>query len=73
MPLGSVVGNGEGEVGLPAGVVEIVVVEVDRAVLLRGVGEVAFVARPVGAGHRPGGEIDCRAVERVGRAVDRPG
>src|SRR3954469_15573869 len=44
---GQLLGDSEGEIDVPAGIVEIVGVEVDGAVLLRGVVDIALVTGPV--------------------------
>jgi hypothetical protein len=62
-------GHREREVVRPAGVVQIVLVEVDRAVLLRGPRPVHLGAGPVEARHRPRRAVHGLAVEPVGGAV----
>ena len=68
-----VVGYVEGDRGLPAGVVEVVVVEVDGAVLLGPPCPVVLLAGPVPALHGAGRQVDQQAVA-AGRAdVDGAG
>jgi hypothetical protein len=67
-------GHRELEVRLPPAVVEVVVVEVYGAVLLRRVDEVLFEPLPVPAGHRPRRLVDARAVQpRTGDVADAVG
>ncbi len=54
----------------PLRVVQVVVVEVDRAVLVRGVPEVRLAARPVVARHGPGRAVGADGVEAAARDVD---
>ena len=57
------------EVGLPADVLHVVVVEVDGAVLAGGESEAGLGAGEVVAGHAAGGHVDGLAVEAVGAGV----
>ena len=59
------VGNGEREVDVPAGIVEVVVMEMDRAVLLGRVPPAHFLAGPVVARHRARRQIDDDAIETI--------
>ena len=59
----------EDDIGLPAGIVEIVVVKMDRAVLSRRAPPIELGGIPVPALHRPGGKIDQPSVEAVGGPV----
>ena len=58
-----VVGDGEGEVGFPAGVEQIVIVEVDCAVLLGCLGPACVAAVPVPARDGAGRLVDDDTVE----------
>ena len=62
----------EREVGIPAAVVEVVVVEVDGPVLPGGVAPAVLLAGPARALHRSGGEVDELAVPSVRPAIDHP-
>ena len=66
-------GNGELEVHCPARVLEIVVVEMDAAVLFRTTPEIGFVAAPVVAGHGARRHICEPAVQAVRRSVGQLG
>ena len=63
---------GEGEIDLPARVVDVVLVEVDRAVLLRRVLPVHLAAVPAPAGDGAGRQVDQAAVQSVGGEIGRP-
>lgn len=69
-PAGGVGGEGEVEVRLPSGVVEIVLVKVDGAVVLGFVPPVVVLTGPGVTGDGAGGKIDGAPVEPVWRAVD---
>ncbi len=53
-----VVGNHEREIGLPAEVVDVVLVEVDGGIVLGGVAPAHLAAVPGRAGHRPRRQVD---------------
>ena len=63
---------GELEVHVPTGVVQIVVVEVDRAVFLGAYRKGVVPTGPVAACHAPGRSIDRATVVAVARAVGGP-
>ena len=65
-------GDGELEVHLPSCVVEVVVVEVDRGVLVRNLPEVGLTAPPAVTRHRPRRHVDGPPVQPVGRGVRDP-
>ena len=60
----------EVEVGGPARVVEVVLVEVDGRVLARGVAPAHLAPRPARAGDRAGGQVHQPPAEAVGADVD---
>ena len=62
-------GHGPLKGGIPLGVFEIVVVEVNGPVLAGGDFEIRLVAGPVVPGHGPGRQVDRVAVELVGLGV----
>ena len=62
-------GHGPLEVDLPARVVHVIVVEVDRAILLWRMLPVEVVAREVVAGHGPGRAVDDLRIEQIGPVV----
>ncbi len=61
-------GDGEGEAGGPAAILDVVAVEVDRGVILRGVPPARFLPGPAGADHAARRQVDRGAV-----AALRPG
>ena len=63
------VGNRELEIRLPPGVLEVVVVEMDRAVLGGRMNEVFLASAPVMAGHRARRRVDAASVQVVARGV----
>ena len=65
-------GQGHRMGGGPAAVVEVVVVEVDGAVVRGGMAEAVFLPRPAGAAHRTGGGVDQHAMVPVRPGVDHP-
>ena len=64
--------HGPFEVHLPAGVVKIVVVEVDGAVLVPRVAPAHLLAREIPPGHAARGQVDDLAVAMVGGTVGNP-
>ena len=63
---------GELEVNVPTGVVQIVVVEVDRAVFVGAQRKGVVPTGPVVAGHAPGRSIDRAAMKRMHRVIRGP-
>ena len=71
--------DGPGEIGIPAAIVEIAVVELDRGVVLRGMAPAHFLPGPAGADHGAVGKVDEVAVaglragvgDDLGRDADR--
>ena len=67
-----VTGNREDEVGLPVAVMEIVIMKVNGAVLIRRVPPAHLLAGPVRARHGTGGKIHELAVKPVGSDIHDP-
>ena len=65
-----IVRHGQLEIHLPAGVVEVVLVEVDGTIVLRPPPPAMLLAGPIEALHGPRREVVERAVEAVGPGVD---
>ena len=63
--------HGEGEIALPAAVVEVVIVKMDGTVMSRVVHPVVLAAVPGVSLHGPGREIDGGAVPAVWRDIHR--
>ena len=62
----------KGEIGLPAEVVDVVVVKVDGAILYRRVFPGHFLAGPPGTGHGAGRQVDQAAVQTLRPNVHDP-
>ena len=58
------------EIDLPAGIIKVVVVKMDRPVFVQGVLEVGFLSTPVIARHSAGGHIDGLTMQTMRRSVD---
>ena len=65
-------GDVHGEIGVPAAIVEIVLVEMDRGVVARRMAPVGLHAGPPRPAHRPRRQVAQRAVQPVRAAVDYP-
>jgi hypothetical protein len=65
-------GHGEGKVASPSRIVEVVVVEMDRAVVFELSPPALLLAGPVPALHGAGGQVGHVAVQTEGAGVERP-
>ena len=59
---GQVIGDGEGEISLPTEIIDIIVMKMYGAVMLRSVTEAHILSRPVCSGHSPRRKVNDPSV-----------